>query len=93
MNDAAMLEALKVDLGISTTAYDSRLVQYLSGAKQAIEQEGITLDLTVYLDCSLQIMYAAWMWRKRDTGEGMPRMLRYMLNNRLFSEKVGEIDG
>ena len=88
MNEQTMLEMLKIDLGISTIAYDSRLTQYLSVAHDAIEKEGITLDSTLVSDGNLQVMYAAWLWRKRDSGEGMPRMLRYMLNNRLFAEKV-----
>ena len=88
MNEQTMLEMLKIDLGISTIAYDSRLMQYLSVAHDAIEKEGITLDSTLVSDGNLQVMYAAWLWRKRDSGEGMPRMLRYMLNNRLFAEKV-----
>ncbi len=90
MDMTAMLEALKVDLGISTNAYDSRLTQYLQAAAQAIETEGITLDLQDYQDSMLQIMYAAWLWRKRDSQDGMPRMLRWLMNNRLFSEKVKE---
>lgn len=90
MDMTAMLEALKVDLGISTNAYDSRLTQYLQAAATAIETEGITLDLQDYQDSMLQIMYAAWLWRKRDSQEGMPRMLRWLMNNRLFSEKVKE---
>ena len=89
MTDIMMLEMLKVDLGISTTAYDNRLVQYISSAKTEITREGITLDLTSIDDCTLVIMYAAWLWRKRESGDGMPRMIRYALNNRLFAEKVG----
>lgn len=87
-----MLIALKVDLGISTTAYDERLRQYLMMAGRAIKTEGITLDLQDFYDQTLQVMYAAWLWRKRDSQEGMPRMLRYQLNNRLFSEKVNADD-
>lgn len=83
-----MLEMLKIDLGISTTAYDTRLTQYLSVAHSSIEKEGITLNDELMSDSNLQVMYAAWLWRKRDSGEGMPRMLRYLLNNRLFAEKV-----
>ena len=83
-----MLEMLKIDLGISTTAYDTRLTQYLSVAHDLIEEEGITLNGELVSDSNLQVMYAAWLWRKRDSGEGMPRMLRYLLNNRLFAEKV-----
>lgn len=90
MNIDAMLEALKVDLGISTTAYDNRLRQYLNAAAEAIKTEGITLDLQNFQDSQLQIMYAAWLWRKRDSQDGMPRMLRWLMNNRLFSEKVKE---
>lgn len=84
-----LLSMLKVDLGImSTTAYDERLSQYLENALASIKEEGATLDLTVLKDKQLLVMYAAWTWRKRESGEGMPRMLRYALNNRVFSEKV-----
>lgn len=84
-----LLSMLKVDLGIkSTSAYDERLSQYIEAADQAITEMGATLDYTVLKDNQLVVMYAAWTWRKRDSGEGMPRMLRYALNNRIFSEKV-----
>lgn len=88
MNDTTMLEMLKVDLGISTTAYDDRLTQYLTSAKDYIINEGITLDSEIVSDMNLVVMYAAWLWRKRDTTEAMPRMLRWNLNNRLFYEKA-----
>ena len=93
MNESAMLAALKIDLGISTDAYDSRLGQYITSAQSAIETEGVTLDVTQMADANLVVMYAAWLWRKRDNGEGMPRMLRWQLNNRLFSEKAGDENG
>ena len=84
-----LLSMLKVDLGImSTTAYDERLTQHLENAFSSIREEGASLDLTAVKDCQLVVMYAAWIWRKRESGEGMPRMLRYALNNRIFSEKV-----
>ena len=85
----SILSMLKTDLGImSTTAYDERLTQYLTNAESSITEEGVTLDLENVKDCQLVVMYAAWTWRKRENGEGMPRMLRYALNNRIFSEKV-----
>ncbi len=90
MDTATMLAALKIDLGITTNAYDSRLEQYLAAAAEYIEREGITLNESMVSDGNLQVMYAAYLWRKRDTGQGMPRMLRWHLNNRLFSEKVGQ---
>lgn len=83
-----LLEMLKVDLGITTTAYDDRLTMYLENAKTEITREGISLNMSAVGDMQLVVMYAAWTWRKRATGDGMPRMLRYALNNRLFSQKV-----
>lgn len=84
-----LLSMLKVDLGImSTTAYDERLTHYLENAFASIREEGASLDLADVKDCQLVVMYASWTWRKRESGEGMPRMLRYALNNRIFSEKV-----
>lgn len=88
MNEFMMLEALKVDLGITTSAYDNRLVQYLNAAQAAIETEGVTIVKDSLADGNLVVMYAAWLWRKRESGEGMPRMLRWALNNRLFTEKA-----
>lgn len=85
-----LLQMLKVDLGITTTAYDARLTQYLQNAEKQIEREGAIIDLSDAEDMQLVVMYAAWTWRKRDSGEGMPRMIRYALNNRIFAEKMGE---
>lgn len=85
-----MLGMLKVDLGISSTAYDSRLGQYITSAKAEIVREGYTFPETLSVDdMQLIVMYATWMWKKRETGEGMPRMLRYLLNQRVFSQKMG----
>lgn len=83
-----LLDMLKVDLGICAAAYDARLCQYLQNAAEQITREGVTLDYSALDDLQLIVMYAAWTWRRRDTGEGMPRMLRYTLNNRIFAGKV-----
>ena len=83
-----MLAMLKIDLGITGTAYDTRLDQILSAAASMIRREGIELTESVE-DKQLQVAYAAWLWRRRDSGAGMPRMLRYLLNNRLFAQKAG----
>lgn len=91
MEALTLLQMLKVDLGISTTAYDDRLTQFLQTAAKEIEREGYKLTDSID-DANLQIMYAAWMWRRRDTGAGMPRMLRWQLNNRLF-DVGGESNG
>lgn len=87
-----LVQMLKTDLGIRTAAYDTRLGEYLRAAASMIGREGITLDYEAIEDCQLVVMYAAWTWRKRDYSDtaGMPRMIRYALNNRLFSQKVNE---
>ena len=88
---ASLLPGLKVDLGIMTTAYDDRLIQYLTHAETEIAREGVTIgDRTD--DGELTIMYAAWLWRRRDEMTGMPRMLRLSLNNRVFREAVSGDD-
>ena len=88
----ALLAMLKTDLGISTvTSYDGRLAQLLTAAQAAIVKEGAsTLDTSDPLDMQLIVMYAAWLWRRRDTMEGMPRGLRYQLNNRVLFD-FGEV--
>ena len=87
MDNLTKLDMLKIDLGINGNNYDTRLKQYLTAAASAISDEGITLDDSIQ-DGNLQIMYASWLWRKRAENVGMPRNLRWMLNNRLFREKV-----
>lgn len=91
MDYETMLDMLKIDLGISTTdRYDERLTQYLQTAVKEIKREGATLSFTDSVeDANLVIMYAQWLWRKRDTGEGMPRMIRWEINNRLFGGDNG----
>ena len=89
MTEQDRLTMLKTDLGISSTGYDDRLKQILRSSETAIKKEGVsTLDNTDLDDCQLIVMYAAWIWRQRDTGAGMPRMLRWSLNNRIFAEKA-----
>ena len=87
-----LLAMLKTDVGISasTTAYDTRLTQYLNAAKAEIIREGATtISTTDPADMQIIVMYAAWLFRRRDAMDGMPRMLRMALNNRVMREKAG----
>lgn len=86
-----LLSALRVDLGIKRTGeYDQRLIQYLESAVTDITRQGATLNLDDVNDCMFVIQWASWQWRRRGTGEGMPRMLRYGINCRVFDEKMQE---
>lgn len=89
MTNTDILALLQSDLGelFPTAQRLAYLNQCISAAQSFITREGVTLGDTVE-DGQLVEMYAAYLVRKRDTGEGMPRMLRWALNNRLFSEKA-----
>ena len=90
---SALLSMVKIDLGIMTKAYDARLTQFIEASEKFIREEGADLDLEDSQDQHLVAMYAEWLWRRRDNGEGMPRMIRYALNNRVLSRKMRESDG
>lgn len=90
MNNNDILEAVKVNLGLRSTAIDGRLQTLIDVAKSNIADEGITLADSIP-DNELVIMYTSYLWSKRESGEGMPRMLRLALNNRLLKEK-GAVD-
>ncbi len=87
MDNSTILTILKTDLQISVDAYDALLNNYILLAKKNIETEGITLTESAE-DGMLVETYAAWLARKRKENVPMSRMLRYMLNNRLLSEKM-----
>lgn len=86
---AAMLAALKIDLGITATNFDARLISRIETARERIESMGIRLSDTES-DRDLILMYAAWLWRSRVTQAPMGRMLQQALNNRLMGQAARE---
>ena len=91
MTNAEILTLLQVDLGemYPSTQRQAYLNQAISAAQAFIAREGISLTDSVE-DGQLVEMYAAYLIRKRADDPGMPRMLRWTLNNRLFSQKASE---
>lgn len=85
---------LKSDLGELFPDEDrvAYLTQIIDAAVAMIQREGITLEDGAE-DEQLVEMYAAYLVRKRASNEGMPRMLRWALNNRLFGQKATVSDG
>lgn len=85
---------LQVDLGemYPNEQRAAYLTQAISAANAFITREGIALTDSIE-DGQLVEMYAAYLVRKRATTEPMPRMLRWTLNNRLFSQKAQVSDG
>lgn len=87
---AVLLSFLKYDLQLVTAAFDTYLTQLLDAAVDFITREGIELTDSAE-DLQLVQMYAAYLYRKRAQNDPvMPRMLRFALNNRLFSQKMNE---
>ena len=88
--DILTMTKLNLEIPATNTLFDTYISNLITAAQQMITREGITLTDTVE-DGNLIVMYAAYLYRKRaDDAPQMPRMLRYALNNRLFSQKVGE---
>lgn len=87
VDEGQLLRLLKADLCISSFAFDDALMSRIRTAIERIQTEGVTLGSS-YDDQNLVVMYAAYLWRSRVDGAEMPRMLRYALNNRVFSQKA-----
>lgn len=82
-----LLIMLMADLGEpnASTARKTWLELQINAAIAFIRTEGVQLSAPYSVeDGALIIMYAAYLVRKRDTTEAMPRMLRWALNNRIF---------
>ena len=94
MTNAEILTMLQVDLGelYPNEQRAAYLTQAISAAQAFITREGVALTDSIE-DGQLVEMYAAYLVRKRATSEPMPRMLRWALNNRLFSQKAQVSDG
>lgn len=88
MTNAEILTLLQVDLGemYPSAQRKAYLNQAISAAQAFITREGVTLTDSVE-DGQMVEMYAAYLIRKRAEDTGMPRMLRWALNNRLFGQK------
>lgn len=92
MFNEILLDTLKMNLSLTTTAYDDYLIELIKASRQMIAREGIEIRCTAE-DAQLIVMYAAYLFRKRAEDKPiMPRMLRYALNNRLFGQKIQEGD-
>lgn len=87
-----MLGMLKVDLRLSTNAYDARLSQYITSAKAEIIREGYTFPETLTIDdMQLIVLKAQLAWRtsRGERVDDLKRMLRFKLNNTILSQKMG----
>lgn len=92
MTDADILTLLQTDLGYIRLdeARGKQLQQLIGAAVSFIRREGLTLSAPYTVEQAQLIeMYAAYLFRKRDTADAMPRMLRWALNNAILSQAGG----
>lgn len=80
---AVEFEFLKADLGFmepdeATSKYMEHL---LDTARRELDAKGLGLIEENADDLSLVVMYAAWLYRRRDGSGAMPDMLRYSIAN------------
>lgn len=95
MEKADVLELLKADLNFLTLSEERErhLSHLIDAAKGMMVREGASLSEPYSAEeVQLLVMYAAHLFRKRATGEPMPRMLRWALNNQIFAQKAGGTD-
>lgn len=92
MNDADILSLLQIDLGYIQLDENrtTQLQQLISASISFIQREGLMMSAPYTIEQAQLIeMYAAYLFRKRDTAESMPRMLRWALNNAILSQAGG----
>lgn len=90
---STQLAMLKVDLGLLTITQEQEtyLAQLLDAAQLRLTDDGITLTDGNAQHDALVVMYAAWLYRKRDQDpdkQAMPKMLSLLRNSILFGQKA-----
>lgn len=90
-----LLTLVKLQLLISSSAYDTLLTQKIEAAKGMITREGAILPESessyTAEDKELVVGYAAYLYRKGQAdGTDFPRWLRHGLNNRVLHDQGGE---
>lgn len=86
--DLLTMTQANLDLLSPDASRSAQLGFLIDSAIQLIAREGVTLtEPYTAEDANIIVMYASYLYRKRATDEGMPRMLRWALNNRIFGGK------
>lgn len=83
VNDMA-LALLKTDLGFTgalPSEIEAYMKQRLEAASARLEGMGLELDESKPEHLDLLVMFAAYLYRKRNTGEGLPPMVRLAIND------------
>lgn len=79
------LAFLCTDLGYKSASLPTELQEYmeakLASAYERLEAGGVSMAEPQGATMDLWVMYAAWLYRRRDSDLPMPRVLRLALND------------
>lgn len=80
------LTLVKARLGISSTVRDEYLNAIIEGVKTELtEQQGLVLDSANPSHLMFVVDLASWRYMNRDSGDGMPRHLKFRLHNMVIN--------
>ncbi|UTI42105.1 hypothetical protein [Niallia sp. RD1] len=85
MNNA-ILELLKIDLGITHNLRDAYFMSALESAKEEMEGFGIVFDLDRSDDQMLIADYTAYTYRNRQNNVPLSRSIQFRINNRVIKK-------
>lgn len=85
---ATCLSLFKLDMGITHNLRDSFFSNLIQSSYAELTRMGVDLSTTstTVEDTQLIVDYSAWMYRKRQEDVGLPRNLRFKINNRVISK-------
>lgn len=87
-----VLNLLKLDLGIKSTARDDYYTAVLQSNANELESRGVKLDLAKEEDILLLSDYSAWLIRHRETGEDIPKNIKLRIDNRKIRARANSDD-
>lgn len=91
MNEALLvtcLQLFKIDMGITHNLRDVFFSNLIESSYSELKGMGIDFNSTTSTaeDTQLIVDYSSWMYRKRQEDVGLPRRLRFKINNRIISK-------
>lgn len=92
MVNPAALALLKTSLGYAGTvpdAVEDMMAGKLAQADARIRRYGLELDLTNMADLQFLVSVADYLYRKRDAGPGLPRMIADEIHDRQVARSTG----
>jgi len=93
MDVTQVLPLVKASLGISSTVRDTYLTAKINSIIQELEdQNGLILDGSNSYHLMFVVDYSVWRYLSRDSSGGMPRHLKWRLNNLIIHVGANSLD-